>query len=64
MKIRDTSTPMARVKPEVVAEALGAEPVTYIPPMWIHNRAVVRKKGVAGQDYMLRRMTLAESRVA
>lgn len=38
--------------------------VTYIPAMWIHNRAIVRAKTElkAGPEFVLRRLRLSESR--
>jgi hypothetical protein len=41
---------------------MSPEPVTYIPPMWIHNRAIVRERGTVGQGFVLYRLRLAASR--
>ena len=39
--------------PELLPEV---DHVTYFPPWWLHNRAVVRKKGTEGPEYVLRRL--------
>lgn len=41
----------------------AANVVTYIPAMWIHNRAIVREKA-SGSEFVLRRLRLKESREA
>jgi len=38
------------------------EPVTYFPPVWLHNRAIVRLKGTAGPEYALAQVRFKESR--
>lgn len=38
------------------------EPVTYIAPLWVHNRAIVRVKGQPGTEAVLKRYRAGASR--
>lgn len=37
------------------------QPVTFFPPIWVHNRAVVRRKTGDGPDVVIRRMRYMDS---
>jgi hypothetical protein len=34
----------------------------YIPPLWLHNRVIVRKKGTQGPEFVLRALRCGSSR--
>jgi hypothetical protein len=39
-------------------------PQVYIPALWLHNRAVVRRKGTTEPEYVLRRLKCGETRAS
>ena len=41
---------------------MEAEVLIYIPPLWIHNRSIVRKKGTQVPEFVLRRLRCGSSR--
>ena len=41
---------------------MSDEPTTYIPPMWLHNRAIVRRRGTLDPPFVLYRLRLGASR--
>ena len=41
---------------------MEAEVLVYIPPLWLHNRVIVRKKGTRGPEYVLRGLRCGSSR--